>query len=651
MSSSLAVVVPPPVDAFEDDDWRTPAGSYTPLPGPEDQTDDRGWGAATEADSVLVPLVDADHEPGCCGGMCPGESCERCGNFCFFFTVCTASLVATMATTALCVADTATISTIYVWLAPEFQITKPQTGIGYHFNHTVNDLVWSSCVRTFLALASHAASSRENKYRPYLYVSLFVTLVCGVHVALKAVFFDYVWVVDKWVLPLLLTVTVVACLGHVIVAYSMSVHAAKTLRRQKNMREGLLGVTFGADTGLGGLGGFTGGDEGVGGVGGAGDATARSAASSSSSPNLCGSEPAVDAAGDVPAEALAEPDSRFAVVGGVKLHYKDVGGGALSTTGFGKNAALVLIHGFGAGVFAWRRVGPALAAARGMRVVALDRPGFGLSERPERGCFPEEASPYAVTTQARLVEELCARLGITDAVFAGHADGCLVAMRAAVAGRAVGARVRTSGLVLLSANAQLDAAVPAPVRLLLNTTLGMTMMRPLLRSEIGEVANRRAWHDRSKLTRSVLSLYQRPLCVEGWDRALLEAARTRLGLTQRDISTLLAALVETPVLMVTGANDVVAPPRRAVAVATELRRCMLKLLPRCGHLPHEEAPEQLLEALVPFLMEHLPRSSDAAVGDVGGKSAGEGGFDPSRMVSGSGSGSGLSAGEADDVAR
>ena len=25
-----------------------------------------------------------------------------------------------------------------------------------------------------------------------------------------------------------------------------------------------------------------------------------------------------------------------------------------------------------------------------------------------------------------------------------------------------------------------------------------------------------------------------------------------------------------------------------------LRRCMLKLLPRCGHLPHEESPEELL---------------------------------------------------------
>jgi hypothetical protein len=49
------------------------------------------------------------------------------------------------------------------------------------------------------------------------------------------------------------------------------------------------------------------------------------------------------------------------------------------------------------------------------------------------------------------------------------------------------------------------------------------------------------------------------------------------GLTQRDIAAMLAALALTPVLMVTGSNDVIAPPRRAVAVATELRRCMLKV--------------------------------------------------------------------------
>ena len=59
--------------------------------------------------------------------------------------------------------------------------------------------------------------------------------------------------------------------------------------------------------------------------------------------------------------------------------------------------------------------------------------------------------------------------------------------------------------------------------------------------------------------------------------------------------------------MVTGADDVVAPPKCAIAIAAELRRCALKILPRCGHLPHEESPRALLEALRPFVLETLQR--------------------------------------------
>ena len=68
----------------------------------------------------------------------------------------------------------------------EFQILKPQTTFAYRFNHTLNDLVWSSWVRTFLALASHAASRLDNLYTPYLFVSAALLVVCGVHAGLKA---------------------------------------------------------------------------------------------------------------------------------------------------------------------------------------------------------------------------------------------------------------------------------------------------------------------------------------------------------------------------------------------------------------------------------------------------------------------------------
>lgn len=56
----------------------------------------------------------------------------------------------------------------------------------------------------------------------------------------------------------------------------------------------------------------------------------------------------------------------------------------------------------------------------------------------------------------------------------------------------------------------------------LQCRLGRRILRPLLRSELGEVANRRAWFDVTKLTPEVLQLYKQPLKVQGWDLALVQ---------------------------------------------------------------------------------------------------------------------------------
>ena len=63
---------------------------------------------------------------------------------------------------------------------------------------------------------------------------------------------------------------------------------------------------------------------------------------------------------------------------------------------------------------------------------------------------------------------------------------------------------------------------------MLRGRLGRRILRPLLRSEVGEVANRRAWFDVTKLTPEVLQLYKQPLKVQGWDLALLEVSTVLL---------------------------------------------------------------------------------------------------------------------------
>jgi len=70
---------------------------------------------------------------------------------------------------------------------------------------------------------------------------------------------------------------------------------------------------------------------------------------------------------------------------------------------------LVLIHGFGGGVFSWRHVMGSLARQSNCSVAAFDRPGWGLSSRPRREDWEEKElpNPYKLETQVSNICHLC----------------------------------------------------------------------------------------------------------------------------------------------------------------------------------------------------------------------------------------------------
>ena len=93
---------------------------------------------------------------------------------------------------------------------------------------------------------------------------------------------------------------------------------------------------------------------------------------------------------DKPASSLADSDSRFTSVEGVLVHFKQWGGSDAPVQGNG----VLLLHGFGAGAFAWRLVAPQLARrCPGARVVAFDRTGFGCAQRAHAMLPP--ATPHS----------------------------------------------------------------------------------------------------------------------------------------------------------------------------------------------------------------------------------------------------------------
>uniref|UniRef100_A0A6V7QVJ1 AB hydrolase-1 domain-containing protein n=1 Tax=Ananas comosus var. bracteatus TaxID=296719 RepID=A0A6V7QVJ1_ANACO len=324
---------------------------------------------------------------------------------------------------------------------------------------------------------------------------------------------------------------------------------------------------------------------------------------------------------DLPISFLAESDSLFIACQGLTIHYKlslhdlpptiSLSSSRLKLQKEKVELAVVLVHGFGGGVFSWRHVSSVLARQVGCAVVAFDRPGWGLTSRPRRKDWEDKRlpNPYMLDSQVDLLISFCSEMGFSSVILVGHDDGGLLALKAAekVRSSADPAKVEIKGVVLVSVSLSREV-VPSFARILLHTPLGKKhMVRPLLRTEITQVINRCAWYDATKLTAEVLNLYKAPLFVEGWDEALHEIGRLSFAtvLSSQSAAALLKSAEDLPVLVVAGAEDVLVPFKSVQAMASKLVNSRLIAISGCGHLPHEECPKALLAALTPFITRLL----------------------------------------------
>ncbi|GAB2269460.1 hypothetical protein Dimus_004378 [Dionaea muscipula] len=282
-----------------------------------------------------------------------------------------------------------------------------------------------------------------------------------------------------------------------------------------------------------------------------------------------------------------------------------------SDLGVNYQCGIILVHGFGGGVFSWRHVMSTLASEVGCTVAAFDRPGWGLTPRPQRKDWEEKElpNPYQHDTQVDLLLSFCLDMGFSSVILVGHDDGGLLVLKAAERVQKAGntTKVAVKAVVLLSVALSREV-VPAFARILLRTSLGKKhLVRPLLRAEITQVVNRRAWYDATKLTTEVLSLYKAPLCVQGWDEALHELGKLSCEtiLSPQHAASLLKAVEHLPVLVVAGAEDALVSLKSSQVMASKLINSRLVAISGCGHLPHEECPKAVLAAMTPFISRIL----------------------------------------------
>ncbi len=277
---------------------------------------------------------------------------------------------------------------------------------------------------------------------------------------------------------------------------------------------------------------------------------------------------------------LADADSKFILVNGIKIHYKEYG--------YGENT-YVLVHGFGAGTFSFNNVSRELAKYG--RVVALDLPGFGLSQRPTNSI--NGLDPYSRIGQVEILKGIISELQIDKPVLIGHSmGGAVVTLFAHKYPNIPKALILEDPAISPNGSPKgISNFLKSPVEKFLFPAFAKILVRSL------EGVIDKAYFDKSKITSHMKENYLKTLKVKDWDKGLYYLA---IADNTLDIESSLSR-IPTPTLVITGMQDEIVDPKLSKKVSESIPNAQLVEIENCGHIPHEEKPLEFVESVLNFL--------------------------------------------------
>ncbi|MFE6963068.1 alpha/beta fold hydrolase [Streptomyces sp. NPDC057696] len=292
---------------------------------------------------------------------------------------------------------------------------------------------------------------------------------------------------------------------------------------------------------------------------------------------------------DLPLQDLAGFTHRWVDADGVRLHVVEGG----RPTG----PAIVLLAGFPQTWWAWRKVMPTLAGR--FHVIAIDLPGQGHSERPERS--------YDTHTVAAHVHAAVKALGVSTYWLAAHDIGAWVAFSLALKFES-----QLRGVALLDAGIPgitLPEAIPTdPERAWKTWHFAFHLVPDLPETLLaGRERDYVGWFLKVKallpdtFEDAELDHYAAAVAVEGGLRACLAYYRDAAESARKNHEALKRQHLTVPMLGISSSHGSI--PDMAASISPWADDTTGVVVPGAGHFIPDEQPEAVAAALADFILD------------------------------------------------
>ena len=283
---------------------------------------------------------------------------------------------------------------------------------------------------------------------------------------------------------------------------------------------------------------------------------------------------------DIPVAELKvkyqKANSEFIDIDGVSVHY-------IMEGRMDDSLPIVFIHGTSASLHTWDTLSSLLKTNK--KIIRLDLPAFGLTG-------PNRLNQYNFNFYNQFLDEFLLKLNVTQCIVAGNSLGGSIAWNYAIA-----SPDKVKQLILLDASGypKKDEKGSLGFKLagipVLNQALKHISPISLIRKSLED-----AFYNKSLVTEKMVQQYHDMLLREGNRGAVLELFQHPMKADPAKIK-----LITQPTLIIWGKEDQLISYKNAALFKQDIQNSQILVLDKVGHIPMEEAPNQVATAILEFI--------------------------------------------------